>query len=87
MTDHTAPTLESLDARLLILESLTAWANEEPPKDASGVLQAEIRDVLLWRAKQQWPVDEDTTWEQLVEAARKPKPAPDAPHEVRVRRT
>lgn len=43
---------------------------------------AELRSIVLWLSKNQWPRDPDETWEQLVEAhakAMNPDPLPELP--------
>jgi hypothetical protein len=67
--------METIEARVAKLEDVAAWASEFPANDFIALV-AELQQVILWRAKQQWPIDEHLTWDDLAALAKAPKKVP-----------
>lgn len=71
------------DLRIEDSEQQTPYAGlaDEPATFVSPEV-AELRNIVLWLSKQQWPQSEEQTWEGLVQAYDKavnPDPMPELP--------
>jgi len=72
------------DLRIEDSEQQTPYAGlvQEPAAPVISADVAELRNIVLWLSKQQWPQPEELTWEGLVAAydkAMNPDPLPELP--------
>ena len=72
------------DLRIEDSEQQTPYAGlvQEPAAPVISADVAELRNIVLWLSKQQWPQPEDSTWSDLVKAydkAMNPDPLPELP--------
>lgn len=72
------------DLRIEDSEQQTPYAGlvDEPATSVVPSYVAELRNIVLWLSKQQWPQPSDQTWAGLVEAYEAemdPEPLPELP--------